>query len=282
MSLALDFLGSLAGAAFPPTLVLLALAACRRDGWRVGPGLRLALAAAGVILGLRILFAIGAIPVSGRYFQGLAGLSLVFAAMGVDGVADWLRRGLAAMRCPVPGPALARNLVMATVLAIFIGKALKPESDPKDWLHEIPHRIGEEAPGRTPLLVADVDDFRLGYRAGGRQIRVGRDGEVIRRQVPGEGWPKVRCRGGELAERGRGEQAGEWLELPGAQGWAHLAERLRGMGMPVFLVIRQDEVGFREEFSRRGLSFPFRKLAEYPGRKRKPPIILYALEDGDA
>ncbi len=282
MSVAVDFLGSLAGTVFLPTLVLLALAAFRRDGWRVGPGLRLALAAVGVILGLRIVFTIGAIPVSGRYLQTLAILLLAFAAMGVDGVADGLRRGLAARRWPVPGPALARGLVMATVLAIFMGKALKPESDPKAWLHEIPRLIGEAVPGRTPLLVADVDDFRLGYRARGRQIRVARDGEVIRRQVPGEGWPKVRCFGGELAERGCGEQAGEWLELPGPQGWAHLAERLRGTGMPVFLVIRQDEASFRAEFAGRGLSFPFRKLAEYPGRKRKPPIILYSLEDGDA
>jgi len=282
MSLALDFLGSLAGAVFPPTLALLALAAFRRDGWRRGPGLRLALAAAGVILGLRIAFTIGAIPVSGRYFQGLAALSLALAAMGVDGVAEWLRRGLAAVRWPVPAPSLARGLVMALVLAIFIGKALKPESDPKAWLHEIPRRIGAEAPGRTPLLVVDVDDFRLGYRAGGRQIRVVRDGEVIRRRDESGAWPKVRCFGGELAERGCGEQAGEWLELPGPQGWAHLEARLREARGPVFLVIRQDEAGFRAEFAGRGLSFPFRKLAEYPGRKRKPPIILYVLEDGDA
>jgi hypothetical protein len=277
MMLALEFIADLLDALFLPTAVLLAAAAWRRTAWRSGPALRLVVTAIGVMLALRVAFTIGAVPVSTRYFLGLAVLALPFAAAGIDTLTGWLLLGLRRIGRNNISEAAVRWLLLALVLVIFLGKGLKPDKRAKAWLHEIPHRIAVEAGSERPILISELDDFRLGYYSRGIQIKICRDGEVVRRRAADGTWPKVRCHGGELAERGRLGQVGDWLELPGPQGWKFLLYQAWQMPGPVFMVVNREDREFRDEFARRSLSFPFRKIDEFRERQDRPPIILYGL-----
>jgi hypothetical protein len=277
MMLALEFVADLSDALFLPVVVLLIAAAWRRTAWRSGPVLRLVLTAAGVMLALRIAFTVGHVPVSTRYFLGLTVLALPFAAAGIDSLTAWLILGLRRIGRDGLAETTVRWLLVSLVLVVFLGKGLKPDKRAKAWLREIPRLMAVEAGSERPILISELDDFRLGYYSGGVQVKICRDGEVIRRRAADGSWPKVRCYGGELAERGRLKHAGDWQELPGAQGWEPLVLRLQELSGPVFLIINREDGEFRDEFARRGLPFPFRRIREFRERKDRPPLILYGM-----
>jgi len=279
MMLTGNFLHDLLAALFPPLVVLLIAGLVgSRNAWANPPAAQLWAVAVIVPLALRAFFAVGGVPVSTRYFLGIAALCLPLAAAGLMPLANWLANAWNRLTCRNAG-AWTESLLLAAIVAICIGKGLKPESDPKPWLRAIPRRIMAEAgPGGAPILISDLDDLRPAYFAGARHLKLCRDGEVARRHAPDGTWTRRRCFGGELAEPDLREFSEHWRELPGAQGWDHLHDRLRELPGPVFLAIHAEDRDFRNEFARRGLPFPFRLLQVFPTRKG-PPLTLYRWDD---
>lgn len=278
--IALEFIGDLSTALFPPVIVLVAAASWRRAAWRPGPALRFVLVAIAVTLLLRLGFAFSLVPISTRYFLSLTILLLPLAAGGVDPAAAWLAQGWQRFGRGHLAQGAARNIILALVFIPFLGKGLKPEKYDKAWLQEIPRLVTAEAGGALPVLVSELDDLRMAYFAGARHLKLCRDGEVICRHAADGTRPRQRCFGGELAEHGLREFSEHWQELPGTQGWPHLTARLGELPGVVFLVVCQEDAAFREQFARHGLPFPFRLIREFRGH-RGDPVLLYRWS-GDA